>query len=189
MPVPCSACRYKLNLVNLVKSDSLYTSGMQPLLHSQLLYKRRGLGWHRAGSSVAYHANSVKKAGGEHYYSISFVLDGLPEGDVLHLAHCYPFTYTDLQRHLHVLQVGSHQRYGWSSPGAAARLAARLAACAPAPAAAWSDSWKLACTALMGSMLPCARRCAGGPAERAPGTAGAPGYHAGGQLLRLAHHY
>jgi hypothetical protein len=99
-------CSYKLNIINLVKSDSLYTSGMQPLLHSQLLHRRKGLGWHRAGSSVAYMANSVKRAGAEHYHSISIVLEGLQEGDVVHLAHCYPFTYTDLQRHLHVLMVG-----------------------------------------------------------------------------------
>lgn len=78
---------------------------MQPLLHSQLLHKRKGMGWHRAGSSVAYHGNFVPR-GSEHYYSVSFVLEGLPEADVLHLAHCYPLTYTDLQRHLHVLQVG-----------------------------------------------------------------------------------
>ena len=103
------ACSYKLNIINLVKSDSLYTSGMQPLLHSQLLHRRKGLGWHRAGTSVAYFANSIKRAGSEHYHSISFVLEGLQEGDVVHLAHCYPFTYTDLQRHLHVLMVSGRQ--------------------------------------------------------------------------------
>ncbi len=48
--------RYKLNVVNLYKTDSLYNYGMRPLLHS----RRRaaegdGVGWHRAGEHTCYY--------------------------------------------------------------------------------------------------------------------------------------
>lgn len=36
------------------------------------------------------------------YNTLSFTLQGYADGDVLHVAHCYPYSYTDLQRHLAV---------------------------------------------------------------------------------------
>jgi hypothetical protein len=51
-----AGARYKLNVVNLYKTDSLYNYGMRPLLHS----RRRaaegdGVGWHRAGEHTCYY--------------------------------------------------------------------------------------------------------------------------------------
>lgn len=52
---------YKFNIINLMKDDSLYNDGMLPLVHSRKGEQATGLGWHRAGSSVAYYSNMVPR--------------------------------------------------------------------------------------------------------------------------------
>jgi len=47
--------RYKFNIVNLIKDDSLYNNGMLPLVHSEREMAASSLGWHRAGEQVAYY--------------------------------------------------------------------------------------------------------------------------------------
>ena len=59
---------YKLNIVNLYKSDSLYNYGLRPLLHSAHRARHGdGVGWHRAGEDICYYPNGrVKAAAGAH---------------------------------------------------------------------------------------------------------------------------
>jgi hypothetical protein len=65
----------------------------------------RGVGWHRSGSRICYYANTIRRGragGGKTYYTLTFTLTAEFDNDLLHVAHCYPYTYTDLQRYLRV---------------------------------------------------------------------------------------
>lgn len=90
---------YKFNIINLAKRDSLYTNGQQPLVHSHRLHQSAGMGWYRAGSSIAYFQNGIRHKG-RRYYTLSFTLTCHHGSDLIHVAHCYPYTYTDLQQQL-----------------------------------------------------------------------------------------
>lgn len=50
-------CTYRLSIVNLVKSGSLYNEGMRPLMYSTMEATRRQIGWHRCGENIAYFKN------------------------------------------------------------------------------------------------------------------------------------
>jgi hypothetical protein len=68
----------------------------------------QGVGWHHTGSRVAYYANSIRRGRRGTYHTLTFTLTlrGSP-GDWVHLAHYYPYTFTDLQRSLAVLMAVS----------------------------------------------------------------------------------
>lgn len=68
-------------------------------LHCCLL---QNIGWFRTGSEVYYGPNSIKK-GKQLYYTLTFTVEFPHDNDWVHLAHCYPYTYTDLQQHLSVI--------------------------------------------------------------------------------------
>jgi len=53
------------------------------------------LGWYRDGDNIAYFKNSMKKKGGENYYSLHFEVQFKNDDDEVYIAHCYPYTYTD----------------------------------------------------------------------------------------------
>lgn len=42
------------------------------------------------------------RQGGKTYYTLTFTLEAEYDNDLLHVAHCYPYTYTDLQRYIRV---------------------------------------------------------------------------------------
>lgn len=78
-------------------------SCVQPLVHSAKTQVGRGLGWHRAGSRISYYANTIRRGrSGKTYYTLTFTLVTEYDNDLVHVAHCYPYTYTDLQRYLRV---------------------------------------------------------------------------------------
>ena len=112
---------YRWNLVNMLKSVSLYSKGLRPLLYSNLAASHEGLGWHRACTNIRYFANSTaststqqrKADEGERAtagassagnYTLSFDVCFEHDDDTCYLAHCFPYTYTDLQRVLRSLQ-------------------------------------------------------------------------------------
>lgn len=45
---------YRFSIINLMKSSSLYSHGMRPLLYSERAADK-GVGWQRAGSNIRYH--------------------------------------------------------------------------------------------------------------------------------------
>lgn len=98
---------YKFNIINLLKNDSLYNYGMKPLLYSEHEAKVRGLGWKRAGSSISYYKTSLYKnllLNREIvYHTLTFHMEFPHEGDTCYLAHCYPYSYTDLELYLRTL--------------------------------------------------------------------------------------
>lgn len=180
--------RYKFNVINLLKSDSMYSYGMQPIIHSDKLLAQKvrlpgsqrglstpcaavlrnqrclsivtsrfigaavygcadgssqplhgalmasigypfiarlalqsclrvlnrvvlrrlrsqGIGWHRAGTNIAYYANHVTERRRHPYYTLTFTIEFTHDFDLVHMAHFYPFTYTDVQHHLACIEA------------------------------------------------------------------------------------
>ena len=52
---------YRFNIINLLKPDSLYNHGMQPLMYSEIEARKFGKGWYRNGKDVCYYQNSMKR--------------------------------------------------------------------------------------------------------------------------------
>jgi hypothetical protein len=40
--------------MNLMKDDSLYSTGMQPFVFSKKKWENTGVGWHRGGTDIVY---------------------------------------------------------------------------------------------------------------------------------------
>ena len=86
---------------NLVKYDSLYLNGMQPLVYSKNREGYEGVRWHRAGSHISYvRSETLKPDQHTHYYTLSFEYHFQYPNDTVYFAHCYPYTHTDLMREL-----------------------------------------------------------------------------------------
>lgn len=50
----------KLNILNLMKDDSLYTHGMKPFVYSQKRHLQGdGVKWHREGFNIEYYYNDL----------------------------------------------------------------------------------------------------------------------------------
>eukprot|EP00054_Salpingoeca_dolichothecata_P030847 m.254508 g.254508 ORF g.254508 m.254508 type:complete len:1047 (+) comp26731_c1_seq3:106-3246(+) len=111
---------YKFNIVNLLKSDSLYNHGMQPVVYSQTDKEK---GWRREGHDVCYfmnrtpitqqpnfNVNATSKStkpdsdngrkSRRYFYTLSFSWKAKHDNDEVFFAHCYPYTYSDLQDYL-----------------------------------------------------------------------------------------
>lgn len=77
--------RYKFNLINLCKDDSLYCDGMQPLVHSAREEAASGLGWHREGEKIAYYTNGIRRGRGKRCVCVHRCLC------LLMMACCFPW--------------------------------------------------------------------------------------------------
>ncbi|CAM9652798.1 unnamed protein product, partial [Discosporangium mesarthrocarpum] len=97
--------RYKFNIQNLLKGDSVYNLGMQPLVYSEERAKAERIGWYRGGIDVCYFKNQITRAKAQPFWTLTFTVSTEFPGDTLYLAHCFPYTYTDLQRYLHALDT------------------------------------------------------------------------------------
>ncbi|CAG9334618.1 unnamed protein product [Blepharisma stoltei] len=91
----------RFNIVNLMKYDSLYNDGMQPLVKSL----RDGGGWKRAGYNVSYYQNSYQRPISTpnkpvFYYTLTFSYKFEYPNDQVFFAYCYPYTYTQLLAYL-----------------------------------------------------------------------------------------
>ena len=104
---------YKFNIINMAKPDSLYNMGMQPLVYSVNKAKRQGTGWVRRGRDICYFQNNRRRKH-TYYYTLTFTLDfedaDCTENDIVYCAHCYPYTYTDLQVYLGKLEEDETRR-------------------------------------------------------------------------------
>jgi hypothetical protein len=95
--------RYRFNIVNMAKPDSLYNQGQRICCYSCQDASEHGIGWQRAGTDICYYTNSFPKHGGKNgecYHSLTFHMIFPHSGDTFLLAHSYP--YTTLDNHLHV---------------------------------------------------------------------------------------
>jgi len=83
--------RYKFNIINMLKSDSLFNQGMKPVIYSLTEEKKSGQAWVHKGFDICYYRNSKK------YHTATFTLHSDYNHDTIYIAYCYPYTYTDLQ--------------------------------------------------------------------------------------------
>uniref|UniRef100_UPI0037E93F3D cytosolic carboxypeptidase 2 n=1 Tax=Semicossyphus pulcher TaxID=241346 RepID=UPI0037E93F3D len=96
---------YRFTITNLMKTSSLYSHGMRPLLYSETAARVRGVGWQRTGSNIRYFRNynqNTKDINSDTVtlYSLTWTLQFPYDSDTCYLAHCYPYTYSRLQRYL-----------------------------------------------------------------------------------------
>ncbi|XP_033490000.2 cytosolic carboxypeptidase 2 [Epinephelus lanceolatus] len=96
---------YRFTIVNLMKSSSLYSHGMRPLLYSERAANEEGVGWQRIGSNIRYYRNCNQNTKDNNsdtitLYSLTWTLQFPYDSDTCYLAHCYPYTYSHLQRYL-----------------------------------------------------------------------------------------
>ena len=69
-------------------------------MYSEIDAVRYNKGWTRNGSNICYYANSVKRKGAFHYYTLTFNITFQHDNDTVYFAHSYPYTYSDLMRYL-----------------------------------------------------------------------------------------
>lgn len=56
-------------------------------------------GWHRDGENICYYPNTQKKkSGNSNNFFLSFDMRFKYDNDEVYIAHCYPYTYTDLKK-------------------------------------------------------------------------------------------
>ncbi|XP_035659452.1 uncharacterized protein LOC118404481 isoform X3 [Branchiostoma floridae] len=110
---------YKFQIVNLLKRDSLYNYGMRPLVYSDRMARDRTIGWHRSGHHISYYqfyntSRNPLLQPDITYFCLEWQMEFPYEEDTYYLAHCYPYTYTDLKEHLDDLcnneETGRHVR-------------------------------------------------------------------------------
>lgn len=92
--------KYVFNIINMLKPNSLYNFGMKPCLYSQIAANTKHVGWCRDGEDICYYQNSLKKPNGPCFYSLTFSITAKYDHDTIYLAHCYPYTYTDLNKYM-----------------------------------------------------------------------------------------
>ncbi|PNF23664.1 hypothetical protein B7P43_G02497 [Cryptotermes secundus] len=97
---------YRFSFVNMCKAESLYSVGMRPLLYSSKDVQLNGIGWRRCGGNIAYYRNDALPGEEDQLpsYTLTFNIEFPHDNDQVYLAHCYPYTYTDLQDYLGQLQ-------------------------------------------------------------------------------------
>ncbi|KAH8392975.1 hypothetical protein KR200_007204, partial [Drosophila serrata] len=103
---------YRFSIVNLVKSDSLYNDGMQPVMYSTLGAKEKSEGWRRCGENICYYRNDDESASNSaneddednSTYTLTFTIEFEHDADTVFFAHSYPYTYSDLQDYLMEIQ-------------------------------------------------------------------------------------
>ncbi|CAH3186518.1 unnamed protein product [Porites lobata] len=99
--------KYQFTIMNLLKSGSLYNEGMRPLLYSEIDAATKKIGWVRTGENIKYYKNGVRREDTtkeKYHYSLTWTCDFPNEDDTYYFAHCYPYTYSDLQEYLQNLR-------------------------------------------------------------------------------------
>uniref|UniRef100_A0A2S2QHW1 Cytosolic carboxypeptidase NnaD n=1 Tax=Sipha flava TaxID=143950 RepID=A0A2S2QHW1_9HEMI len=94
--------KYRFSIVNMYKSESLFTAGMKPLLYSIKENNEKCVSWRRCGENIAYYRNDAPNGDSEDNprYILSFLLEFPHDMDTVYLAYNYPYTYTNLQDYL-----------------------------------------------------------------------------------------
>uniref|UniRef100_A0A9L0JKV8 AGBL carboxypeptidase 3 n=1 Tax=Equus asinus TaxID=9793 RepID=A0A9L0JKV8_EQUAS len=90
---------YRFTIINFTKPASLYNRGMRPLFYSEKEAKSHNIGWKRIGDQIKYYRNNQGQDG-RHYFSLTWTFQFPHNKDTCYFAHCYPYTYTNLQEYL-----------------------------------------------------------------------------------------
>ncbi|CAF2856372.1 unnamed protein product [Rotaria sp. Silwood2] len=99
---------YRFRIINLVKKSSLYNEGMQILLFSDVAGKKELRGWHRVGHHINYAEYKQRTYNpllerDINYFELDFQLEFPHTSDTCYIAHCYPYTFSDLKDDLDYL--------------------------------------------------------------------------------------
>jgi len=95
--------KYRFNILNFSKAESLYNEGMKPLLYSENDAATNGIGWRHTGADILYYRNYVTRAPGcdpTKYMTLSFSCEFPHDRDNCYLAQVYPYTYMDHQKYI-----------------------------------------------------------------------------------------
>ncbi|XP_014819374.1 PREDICTED: cytosolic carboxypeptidase 3 isoform X4 [Calidris pugnax] len=90
---------YRFTIVNFTNRNSLYKHGLRPLLYSEADAKEHKVGWRRTGSEIKYYKNNAGQDGRQ-YFSLTWTFQFPHDLDTCYFAHCYPYTYSNLQEYL-----------------------------------------------------------------------------------------
>ncbi|KAM4676451.1 cytosolic carboxypeptidase 3 [Discoglossus pictus] len=90
---------YRFTIINFMKPNSLYNRGMRPLMYSEKEANTSSIGWHRIGEEITYYKNNHCQDG-QQYYSLSWTFKFPHPDDTCYFAHCYPYSYSNLQDYL-----------------------------------------------------------------------------------------
>ena len=90
---------YRFTIVNFTKHNSLYKCGLWPLLYSEANAKKHKVGWRRTGDEIKYYKNNAGQ-GRRQYFSLTWTFPFPHDQDTCYFAHCYPYTYSNLQEYL-----------------------------------------------------------------------------------------
>ncbi|XP_060052597.1 cytosolic carboxypeptidase 3 isoform X2 [Erinaceus europaeus] len=90
---------YRFTINNFTKPASLYNRGMRPLFYSEKEAKCHNIGWLRIGDQIKYYRNNPGQEG-RHYFSLTWTFQFPHNKDTCYFAHCYPYTYSNLQEYL-----------------------------------------------------------------------------------------
>ncbi|KAG7390320.1 Cytosolic carboxypeptidase 2 [Phytophthora pseudosyringae] len=131
-----ASLKVRFNIRNMLKKASLYTDGMLPAVYIETQAPLK-CGWHHSGVNVCYFKNTDnyrhRRTGKvRNYYTLSFVYEfpvqppSSPKAAALssspahgafddkplvaYFAHCYPYTYTRLQRVILSMQKDPERR-------------------------------------------------------------------------------
>ncbi|POM73003.1 Metalloprotease family M14A [Phytophthora palmivora] len=129
---PRTGQKYRFNIVNLCKPNSLFNQGLQPVVYSVQDAHQKGKGWLRSGTDIYYFANSfirpqrnasifpgiASPEGGPSsttatvsamtYYTLTFTLEFWNADDTYLVAHSYPYTLTMHQLHIESILNAKH---------------------------------------------------------------------------------
>mmetsp|Transcript_43504 Transcript_43504/g.41967 ORF Transcript_43504/g.41967 Transcript_43504/m.41967 type:complete len:189 (+) Transcript_43504:235-801(+) len=112
----------KLNIMNLMKDGSLYSSGMKPFIYSLKKNREHGVAWHRGAYNIIYNNNgqTIRTSSKtlDHEFdptyvdyigdkfkqtsTLSFTYEFEYDNDIVFFAHFVPFTYSDLKSYLNL---------------------------------------------------------------------------------------
>ncbi|XP_024846492.1 cytosolic carboxypeptidase 3 isoform X6 [Bos taurus] len=90
---------YRFTITNFTKPASLYNRGMRPLFYSEKEASAHNIGWQRIGDQIKYYRNNQGQDR-HHHFSLTWTFQFPHSKDTCYFAHCYPYTYTNLQEYL-----------------------------------------------------------------------------------------
>ncbi|XP_023013150.2 nna1 carboxypeptidase isoform X2 [Leptinotarsa decemlineata] len=100
---------YRFSITNCSKENSLYNEGMRPLMYSTKDSQLHSIGWRRCGQNITYFCNdnvTPEDPDQQMTYTFTFTVKFPHDDDEIYFAHCYPYTYSDLQDYLS--ELSSH---------------------------------------------------------------------------------
>lgn len=107
--------KYKFNIINFLKADSLFNYGMKPTIFSEYDAKHKKQGWKRAEvSDICYFQNNIKRRKNKYFYTLTFSMV-FNHNSTYYLSYTYPYGYSRLYRYLQDIEtnVDNKERNKW----------------------------------------------------------------------------